>query len=107
MTGTPAPIRLLEHNLIDVCDLLDATFSLDRTRVAFVRRRAGGRDEWRGDLGDWLVPDGPGWRVVPDAEFGRTLAAGAESPAGHGAATDPARPLPSDQPAAGRDVLAS
>ncbi|HET9649797.1 MAG TPA: hypothetical protein VFP34_16410 [Microlunatus sp.] len=71
--GRTEPIRILQHNLIDVCELLGATFSLDGTAVSFVRRAGGGvREQWSGHLGDWMVTeDDVNWHLVPDAEFGR------------------------------------
>lgn len=72
--ATPAPIRIREHTLIDICDLLDATFTLDGEAVSFVCRSRGVRREWNGRLGDWLVADAASWRIVPDAEFGRAQA---------------------------------
>ena len=83
MTGgdagtAPQPTRILEHTLIDICDLLGATFALDGATVVFVRRSGGSRQEWRARLGDWLVADGPSWRVVADAEFGQIRAEAAK-----------------------------
>jgi hypothetical protein len=71
-TGVAPPIRILEHNLIDICDLLEATFGLDGVDVTFSRRSAGVDRRWQGQLGDWLVADSnANWFVVSDAEFGR------------------------------------
>jgi hypothetical protein len=70
--GPAPPIRILEHNLIDICDLLEATFSLVGVDVTFSVRSAGGDRTWQGQLGDWLVADSDAnWFVVSDAEFGR------------------------------------
>lgn len=75
------PIRLIEHNLIDICDVLEASFALDGTEVSFVARGEG-RPRWTGQLGDWLVPDpGPTWRIVSDVEFGRLHSAPAREEA--------------------------
>lgn len=64
-------IRLREHTLVDVSDLLDAdTFALVDQDVTFTRRRAGQPvQRWHARIGDWCVPDdGEGWRLVADAE---------------------------------------
>lgn len=66
----PHAVRLLEHTLIKVEELLGAdSFSLDGDTLTF-RRRA--RAEvpaavWHGRIGDWLVQDGSAhWRLVSD-----------------------------------------
>ncbi len=78
-------IRILEHNLIDICDLLGATFSLDGVHVTFSNHSEHGARQWQGRLGDWLVSDGDAnWFVVSDAEFGRLRS----EPAGDGSAVE-------------------
>ena len=89
------PIRILEHNLIDICDLLEATFGLDGVDVTFSCRSAGIRRRWQGRLGDWLVLDSDAnWLVVSDAQFGRIRSqrAGDESKPGRPVAAPAVEP---------------
>lgn len=66
----PGAVRLLEHNLLDVEEALDAdSFTLDADEVTFRRRARGGQPPltWQGRIGDWLVRDGAAhWRIASD-----------------------------------------
>lgn len=66
----PGAVRLSEHNLLDIEEMLGAdSFTLDEDDVVFRRRGFGGASavSWQGQLGDWLVRDGAGfWRIVSD-----------------------------------------
>jgi hypothetical protein len=95
------PIRILEHNLIDICDLLEATFGLDGVDVSFSRRSAGTDRRWHGQLGDWLVAGSDGnWFVMSDAEFGRLRSPSARD------GSQPGQPVAA-VPAAERRTIAS
>ena len=63
-------IRLREHTLVEIGDLLGAdSFSLVDEEVTFTRRAVGDQPamRWVGRLGDWLVSDGQSfWRIVSD-----------------------------------------
>ena len=66
----PGAVRLLEHNLLEIEEALDAdSFTLDADEVTFRRRALGPRAAaiWRGRIGDWLVQDGDAhWRIAGD-----------------------------------------
>lgn len=66
----PGAVRLLEHNLLDVEEALDAdSFTLDADEVTFRRWARGGQPPltWQGRIGDWLVRDGAAhWRIASD-----------------------------------------
>lgn len=66
----PGAVRLLEHNLLDIEEALDAdSFTLDADEVTFRRRARGPHPAttWRGRIGDWLVQDGDAhWRIASD-----------------------------------------
>lgn len=66
----PNAVRLREHSLIQVEELLEAdSFSLDGDIVVFRRRARGDIPavSWQGRIGDWLVLDGAAhWRIVSD-----------------------------------------
>jgi len=64
-------VRLLEHNLIKIQELVGASrFAYVERSVEFVVPARGGRPAQRlsGQLGDWLVraSDG-GWQIQPDS----------------------------------------
>lgn len=66
----PHAVRLLEHSLLEIEELLGAdSFSVDGDTVTF-RRRARADTAvatWQGRIGDWLVQDGSAhWRIVSD-----------------------------------------
>ena len=66
----PDAVRLLEHSLLDIEQLLGAdSFSIDGNEVVFRRRPSSHWSAaiWRGRVGDWLVRDGDAhWRIVSD-----------------------------------------
>lgn len=66
----PDAVRLLEHSLLDIEQLLGAdSFSIDGDEVVFRRRSSHQLPAviWRGRVGDWLVRDGDAhWRIVSD-----------------------------------------
>lgn len=75
----PDRIRIVQHNLIDICDLLGATLVMDGNDVTFVARDRTGRYEMTARMGDWIVADPrSGWRIVPDREAGRSQPVGPE-----------------------------
>jgi hypothetical protein len=68
--GSTSAVRLLEHNLIRIQDLLGASrFAVVERSVEFTVPARSGRPAQRvgGSFGDWLVRDGGSeWRIVPD-----------------------------------------
>jgi hypothetical protein len=70
LASDPSALRLLEHSLLDIEELLGAdSFTVDGDQVVFRRRATGTRAavSWEGRMGDWLVSDGAAhWRIVSD-----------------------------------------
>lgn len=64
-------LRIREHTLLDVSDLLGAdTFSLVDEEVTFTRRQTPeqGAQRWMARLGDWLILDDERkWQLVADS----------------------------------------
>jgi len=62
-------VRIEPGTLVDICDLLQAdTIELDGSAVRFVRRLpTDDTQTWTAELGHWMVADGLGWSVLPDA----------------------------------------
>lgn len=64
-------LRVREHTLVDLCDLLGAdAFSLTDGVVIFTRRAGPGRpvERWSARLGDWCVCDNGCWRFLADSD---------------------------------------
>lgn len=75
-------VRLLEHNLVVIEELLGASrFSVTGRSVEFTVRSGGsGSIALQGSFGDWVVPDTPtGWRIVADSDY-RTSSRESSSP---------------------------
>lgn len=70
LASDPSALRLLEHTLLDIEELLGAdSFTVDEDHVVFRRRATASRaaTTWEGRMGDWLVSDGAAhWRIVSD-----------------------------------------
>lgn len=63
-------VRIQESTLVDICDLLEAnTIEVVDTEVTFTKvLPTSDRQTWRGEFGHWVVADGFGWSVLPDAK---------------------------------------
>lgn len=70
LTGDPGAVRLLEHTLLEIEELLGAdSFTVDGDEVVFRRHPTAESPaaSWQGRLGDWLVRDGNAHlRIVSD-----------------------------------------